>query len=384
MSVVRKPFTLALLGTSLTTGRLSADWAPRLNRELPAQPEGVGPIRVYNLGKGSQNSAWGLSQAPLLTGLKPTHILFEGFAINDCIDFGGGPAVTRAAHIQNIKDMIDAWQAGIPGVDLTLQTMSTIAAAITGTRPNYADYVADEIATAALKGIRCLNNYAGWPNPLDPMLTDGRVFFAQEVPAGYVGWSSVGAFDPAAKAAAITLSNGNLTLASSALHSGVRGTAGRAAGKYYFEVAVSGPQGTTIGIATAASNFGYIGNDAAGYGYYDTGAVITGGVSTGGYATFGAGAVIGVAVDLTAAKIWWSRNGAWQNGDPAAGTGGRAITPATYYPAVSASAGGGATGRFDVTLGDGLHPVGPGAVDVYHYPNVLAWARARMAEHWGL
>lgn len=172
MSVVRKPFVLALLGTSLTTGRLAADWVPRLTRELPLQPEAVGPIRVYNLGKGSQNSAWGLSQVPLLTALQPTHILFEGFSINDCIDFGGGPAISRAVHIQNIKDMIDAWTAGIPGVDLTLQTMSTISAAITGSRPNYPDFVADEIATAALKGVRCLNNYAGWPSPLPDALTN--------------------------------------------------------------------------------------------------------------------------------------------------------------------------------------------------------------------
>jgi hypothetical protein len=33
-------------------------------------------------------------------------------------------------------------------------------------------------------------------------------------------------------------------------------------------------------------------------------------------------------------------------------------------------------------LGDGLHPIWTGAVDTYLYPNVLAWARARMAELW--
>jgi hypothetical protein len=31
---------------------------------------------------------------------------------------------------------------------------------------------------------------------------------------------------------------------------------------------------------------------------------------------------------------------------------------------------------------DGLHPIWTGAVDTYLYPYVLAWARARMAEHW--
>jgi hypothetical protein len=165
------PFVLAILGSSLSTGRLSADWVPTLTYELPDQPQAVGRIIVYNLGKGSQNSAWGVTQIPLLTALKPTHILFEGFAINDCIDTGSGPAISQAAHIANIQTMAAAFIAGIPGVDLTIQTMSSISASIAGTRPQLAAYYADEITTGNALGIRTLDNYSNWPTPLNQALT---------------------------------------------------------------------------------------------------------------------------------------------------------------------------------------------------------------------
>lgn len=168
---IRRPLVLVCLGTSLTTGRLSADWVPTLLREIQDQPEARGPIRIYNLGKGSQNSDWLLSQAQSISDLKPTHILTEGGAINDCVDFGSGPAVTRAQHISNIQAMVGNWLTNIPNVDITLQTMSSIATVITPTRPALADYYADEVATATTLGIRVMNNYAGWPKPLNQALT---------------------------------------------------------------------------------------------------------------------------------------------------------------------------------------------------------------------
>lgn len=165
------PLVIAVLGSSLSTGRLSADWVPTLKYELPDQPEAVGRIVIHNLGKGSQNSGWGVTQIPLIVSLKPTHILFEGFAINDCIDTGSGPAISRAAHIANIQTMAAGFVAGIPGVDLTIQTMSSISASIAGLRPQLAAYYADEVVTGQALGIRVLDNYSGWPTPLDPALT---------------------------------------------------------------------------------------------------------------------------------------------------------------------------------------------------------------------
>ena len=155
-------FTLVVIGSSLTTGRLSADWVPRLVQELPNAPEALGDIQIYNMGKGSQTSAYLLAQMPQIIGYQPTHVLFETNSINDCIDFGGGPAISRAAHATNIQTFVAGLQAGIPGVHITMQTMSTIGTAITATRPTYADYVADDVALASILSIELLDSYARW------------------------------------------------------------------------------------------------------------------------------------------------------------------------------------------------------------------------------
>lgn len=167
MALIRKPFVPLFLGSSLTTGRLAADWVPRLDAELKDQVEAIGPYCVINAGKGSQNSAWGVTQIADIVARQPTHILMEGFAINDCVDFGGGPAISRAGHTANITTMVTAFLAGIPGVDITIQTMSPVSTAGAAIRPQLATYYADEITTAAGLGVHSLDNYtrwaAGWP-----------------------------------------------------------------------------------------------------------------------------------------------------------------------------------------------------------------------------
>lgn len=171
MAVVRKPFVLALTGTSLTTGRLSADWRATLNRELPLQPEAKGPVRVYDLGRGSWTSQDILDAAPRVSALRPTHILFEGGGINDCPDFGSGPVISRAQHILNIQAMYAEWTGAVPGVDLTIHTMNPVSTAGAAIRPALADYYGDEIAVGATLGIRTMDHYAAWPKPLPPELT---------------------------------------------------------------------------------------------------------------------------------------------------------------------------------------------------------------------
>lgn len=169
-NIILPAFVLGLTGTSLTTGSLSADWVPKLQNELRMAPEAKGPVRVINAGHGSWTSADILANAPFLAGLNPTHILFEGGAINDCVDSGGGPAISRAQHILNIQAVVALWRAKNAAVDLTIQTMSSVSAAMT-IRPALADFYADEIATGTTLGIRTLDNYAGWPKPLNQALT---------------------------------------------------------------------------------------------------------------------------------------------------------------------------------------------------------------------
>jgi hypothetical protein len=181
---VRRPFTLVTYGTSLTTGRLSSQWAERLQQTLYGLPEAVGPIIIYNMGKGSQTSVWGAANAYLAADLKPTHILSEGFAINDSAVVGGNPQVSQADHLLNMASMRATWRAANPGVDITWQTMSSVSTAAAG-RPNLADYYADEMTYAAAQGDTRIDNYlgaggaypgpsGGWPKPLSDSLTDNN------------------------------------------------------------------------------------------------------------------------------------------------------------------------------------------------------------------
>lgn len=170
MTQVLKPLVLVCTGTSLTAGRLSADWVARLNAAARAFPEAKGPVIIYNMGHGGWTSTDLLADAPNVVALKPTHILAEGGAINDCFDIGAGPAVSRATHNANNAAMINLWKSAIPGVDITLQTMSSVSPNQTG-RTLLATYYADEMATAAALGVRADNNYANWPKPLPQALT---------------------------------------------------------------------------------------------------------------------------------------------------------------------------------------------------------------------
>lgn len=153
-----KPFTLACYGTSLTTGRLSSDWVIELKRDLQQQEEAKGEVIVYNAGKGSQTSDWGRENAYTLTALRPSHILFEGFGINDCAI---GPVSLVQAAI-NFNSMVDQWQAGIPGVYITHQTMSPAAASDTN-RTQLQNYYNQELSLATAQGITSLDHTPGWP-----------------------------------------------------------------------------------------------------------------------------------------------------------------------------------------------------------------------------
>lgn len=374
------PIVFAFYGSSLTTGRLSADWVPRLQQRLPAEPEALGEVVVYNLGRGSQTSDWGLANAPGVSALKPTHILFEGFAINDCAI---GP-VSLATAAANFSGMVAEWQANIPGVDLTHQTMSPAAASDVN-RTNLQAYYDQELARAVLHDIPSLNHTPGWP-AITEVNTQGALGFIYPIPSGFSAWGG-SAFNPADKNADITLSNNNHTATSATLHKGVRSTQGRSSGKYYFEttVMVRATTGNHSGIATSAHTLAsYLGFDATGYGYASSGSVFNNGSAVASYAALADNDVVSVAVDFSALKIWFAKNGTWQSGNPALGTGGIAINAATYLPAWSGAADDSIRANFDGVLfgGDSLHPLWSGVFETYSYPAILAWAKAKMGDFW--
>lgn len=120
-----------------------------------------------------------------------------------------------------------------------------------------------------------------------------------------------------------TLSNGNLDLVGSTSTDSMRhSTIGIPSGKWYAEVNV------TVASSSATMGFAVYGQSAVGTvngtpsrGYFHTGQKYSNGTLATYGNSFTNGDVIGIAVDVGAGKIWFSKNGVWQaSGDPAAGT----------------------------------------------------------------
>lgn len=151
--------------------------------------------------------------------------------------------------------------------------------------------------------------------------------------------------DNAMKSSGVTLSGSPLLtwtgIAGSTHVSGVRGTDGKSTGKWYFEFKcnVIGTF-TGVGIVNDANFNGVSGANTG----YDTSIALLGyvtsqlhnyGATTSYGAPFTAGDTVGVAVDLDAKKIFFSKNGVWlQSSDPVTGANPAASTnmTGTKYP----------------------------------------------------
>ena len=165
-----------------------------------------------------------------------------------------------------------------------------------------------------------------------------------------------------------TLSNGNNTIVTgSASYAGITSTVGVSTGKWYSEIKLGTGTYPYVGImgtpATATSHGVGYAND--GYGYYGFNGQITNNDSAldASYgATYTSGDIIGIALDLTNSKLYFSKNGTWQDsGDPtsgATGTGAISITAASstntgcYRIGVS-DEDNSATGTFHTNFGNG-------------------------------
>ena len=122
-----------------------------------------------------------------------------------------------------------------------------------------------------------------------------------------------------------TLTQGNLTITAGASVSRTAfSTLAVSQGKWYFEMKPSASAGM-IGITdiSQAVYSNYPGQVSRGYGYNYNGEKYNNGSSSSFGATFGSGDIVGCAVDLDNNKIYFSKNGTWQNsGDPTSGATG--------------------------------------------------------------
>jgi hypothetical protein len=138
-----------------------------------------------------------------------------------------------------------------------------------------------------------------------------------------------------------TYSNGNLTSTSGSWLVATS-TIASSSGKYYFEVKslTSGTQ-SMIGIvktddlALSSSSILFCGRTENSIGYYHNGTKYINDVETSYGNSYTTNDIIGVAMDLDNLKLYFSKNGVWQNsGDPtsgATGTGAINIPSAGFY-----------------------------------------------------
>ena len=171
--------------------------------------------------------------------------------------------------------------------------------------------------------------------------------------AGISG-QSFSSFNPLDLGSGWSLSGGNLVATGTTNSRSIRGTPYISAGKVYCEVTWTSRADAnwiaTIGVANASASLAkYLGEDANGWSYYSfNGKKINNFVQTNYGNTYAPGDVIGIALDMTAGKVWFAKNGTWQNsGNPAAGTG-EAFSGLTGSLTIAVGHTGSASGLNDV------------------------------------
>ena len=155
---------------------------------------------------------------------------------------------------------------------------------------------------------------------------------------------------------AATFSNGNNTVVT-ANNTPTLATMGLQAGKWYWEAqAVTASSGGSDYIVGLVSMFQTVSNTELGnynkdWGYVAAGSYRNDNTNTAYGDSYTTGDYIGIAFDLDNMKLYFSKNGVWQNsGDPAAGTNGISMTEDTssnpvpwmqaYFPAVCGDSNG--------------------------------------------
>jgi len=140
-----------------------------------------------------------------------------------------------------------------------------------------------------------------------------------------------------------TYSNGNNTVVTAngtSAYFGGTSSLGVSSGKWYTEFKISDATadaftGITFDPAEDARNNRYPGQSSSGWGYFTNGYFYNNASSTAYGNSYTTGDIIGVAMDLDNAKLYFSKNGTFQNsGDPtsgATGTGAISITSGETY-----------------------------------------------------
>jgi hypothetical protein len=161
-----------------------------------------------------------------------------------------------------------------------------------------------------------------------------------QVRGNYCTWN------PLEKAANATLSNGNLDITQASGDQNTGGTIAVSSGKWYWEVTFASGTESRIGaikqqfVKTDSPFATFLGGGANGYSYANGGYKSNNNNNSAtGYSTYTTNDVISVALDLDNGRIFFAKNGTWQeSGNPATGSNpaytglSGAFTPAVYTP----------------------------------------------------
>jgi hypothetical protein len=185
-----------------------------------------------------------------------------------------------------------------------------------------------------------VNNFSVTAGVNNDSLTDTPTSYGTDTGAGGEVRGNYATLNPLDKASAFTLENGNLQGKSTSSFNSVRATIGMPTGKWYWEHTIETTNdmtGVQPGGAYLDSHIGTSGVGDSGVALGNTTIYNQGSSSSAGGATSN-GAIVSVAFDADAGKLWFRVNGgSWFSGDPAAGTSPSVsgLTGKTYFPAVT-------------------------------------------------
>jgi hypothetical protein len=179
--------------------------------------------------------------------------------------------------------------------------------------------------------------------------------------------------------ASSTFSEGNLKIVtSSGNYTFNTGTIGVAAGKWYWEVKIVNSStedliGITKNVSTGTTN--YLGQNTGAVGYNDNGNTYVAGTNSSYGNSYTTNDIIGVALDVDNNKLYFSKNGTFQNsGVPTSGSTGTgaisidAISGDNYFPAIGEFEGS-SSGTFSLNFGSPPYTISSGNSDANGFGN---------------
>ena len=184
------------------------------------------------------------------------------------------------------------------------------------------------------------NNFSVTAGAGNDSLVDSPTNYGTDSGAGGEVRGNYATLNPLAGLATGTFSNGNLDFVGVSAGNSLRhSTVGLDSGKWYAEVTINSAlsAASNLGIALYGSNAIATTNGTPSRGYYYDGQKFSNGTLSAYGSSFTSGDVIGIAVDIDNSKVWFSKNGTWQNsGSPTGGTNAAFtdITGTTWFPSV--------------------------------------------------